>query len=103
MRDADIGKLTSAEQHPVLVVGNPSYEGGSPRVAPGSGTKRPDAYEIALIVEPEDCEPGCTMSKRTRFRLNEARRVVPSTLFRRLGKLRPEKMAEMERLRGTVL
>jgi hypothetical protein len=43
------------------------------------------------------------MSKRTRFRLNEARRVVPDLLFRRLGKLNATKLAEMERLRGTVL
>ena len=85
--------------HPVLVLGGSSFEGGPIRIAPGSGTRRPTQAEIALPVNPSDCEPHDALTKHTRFRLNEARRIGREKLVKYVAKLNEGKLKELKLLR----
>ena len=81
--------------HPVLVVGGSQFKDGPIRIAPGSGSRRPVDPEIALPVEPADCEPDAALTKHTRFRLNEARRIPLEKLRKRIAKLKPAKHKDL--------
>lgn len=98
MLDKDRGE-DSEWEHPVLVVGGVSWVGGPVRIAPGSSSRPQAKGEVSLEVGPADCDPASTLSKQTRFRLNQSVRVDPGKLARKSGKLGPHKHAEMLALR----
>jgi hypothetical protein len=83
----------------VLVIGGSAFSGGPIRIAAGSKSRQPNQGEIALVVDPEDCEPAGALHAHTRFRVNEAFRIAPEALSRRICELSPEKLKELDTLR----
>jgi hypothetical protein len=96
--NADLG-IPDPGRHPVLVIGGSSFQGGPVRIAPGSGSRTPSSQEIALPVDPGDCDPENMLSKHTRFRINEARRLPVEKLRRRACRLKKPKLDELMMLR----
>ena len=103
VKDADLGIKTTADAHPVVIVGGPSFEGGPVRIAPGSSSLRPTDGEVALLVGPGDCIPAGAVTKHTRFRMNEMRRLPAAVLAGRIGTLTPAKLEELRTLRATKI
>lgn len=103
MDNADLGiNLTSPPDHPVVVIGEAKHPGLPVRIAPGSASFRPTADELALVVDPEDCDPVGGITKHTRFRLTDNRRIAPEKLRRRIGRLTKKKHDEMLFLRQQI-
>lgn len=99
--DADLGILTdTTTHHPVLVVRGLARRDGPVTIAPGSSHR--DAGGIELVVDPEDCVPSTTLERRTRFRLDENRRIEQGALRRRLGVLNDAKIDELKTLRERI-
>lgn len=81
------------------MVGGSQFSGGPIRIAPGSKTKEPTPDEVALVVDPEDCEPTDALYAHTRFRMTAAFRIAPEALKRYAGRLNRPKMDELTTLR----
>jgi len=98
VRNEDLG-IPLEGLHLVLVLGGSSFKGGPVRIAPGSGSRRPAQDEIALPVDPPDCDPATALTKHTRFRLNEARRIGREKLVRHVATLNEARLKELMILR----
>lgn len=85
--------------HLVLVLGGSSFKGGPVRIAPGSGSKPPTEEEVALPVDPWDCDPETAITKHTRFRMHENRRMGREKLRKYLAKLKEPKLQALLLLR----
>lgn len=83
----------------MLVIGGSPFSGGPVRIAPGSGSKSPEVDEIALVVEPTDCDPEEALCEHTRFRINEAERIDRTKLRGCLCRLKPPKLRELDLLK----
>jgi hypothetical protein len=105
VRNEDLGiDLEKPPTHPVLVVRESKHRGLPVLVAPGSGSFRPSADELALVVDPGDCEPPSRrgIAKHTRFRMTDQRRMAPEKLRRRMGRLNEKKHRELLFLRQQI-
>lgn len=98
VRNEDLG-IPLPGLHPVLVFGGSKFTGGPVRIAPGSGSKKPQDPEIALPVDPSDCDPVTALTKHTRFRVNDVIRIPREALQRRIAKLKPPKHKDLLVLR----
>jgi len=98
VRNEDLG-IPFEGVHLVLVVGGSSFPGGPFRIAPGSGSLLPAQDEIALPVDPPDCDPATALTKHVRFRLNEVRRISRVKLMRRIAMLNEAKLKDLMLLR----
>lgn len=79
----------------MLVVREAKHPGLPVTIAPGSSSFRPTPDEIAVVVDPPDCEPEGAITKHTRFRMTDTRRLAPEKLRRRIGRLTKKKRDEM--------
>ena len=81
------------------MIGGSSFPGGPLRIAPGSGSKAPTPDEIAIVVDPAQCNPPTALYEHTRFRLTAAFRIERSALRGKLCQLDTGKMEELRVLR----
>ncbi len=98
VRNEDLG-IAQPGSHPVLVLGGSKFKGGPVRIAPGSGSFRPTAEEVALPVNPGDCDPETALNKHTRFRVHENRRISPEKLWKYIATLKAPKLKDLQLLR----
>lgn len=55
--------------------------------------------DIALHVDPDDCEPPTALTKHTRFRINDAHLIGTEKLLKFMAKLKESKRKELLILR----
>lgn len=100
VRDEDLG-ISHGDHHPVLVVSGTRFQGGPARIAIGSSTRVP--LPTDFVVDPEDCEWTSGLDKRTRFRLEEARRIPRDWLRQQIASLGEEKRKALLKVRSRAI